>query len=48
MHYLSKDIQHLRIKPAGARTFRTGRVTGNCLKTVQVECAVLVQDRPSG
>lgn len=26
MHYLTKDSQHLRIKPAGARTFRTGRV----------------------
>lgn len=26
MHYLTKDTQHLRIKPAGARTFRTGRV----------------------
>ncbi|MEG1627059.1 YagK/YfjJ domain-containing protein [Pseudomonas sp.] len=26
MHYLTKDTQHLRIKPAGGRTFRTGRV----------------------
>ena len=26
MHYLTKDTQHLRIKPAGARAFRTGRV----------------------
>lgn len=26
MHYLTKDTQHLRIKPAGARTFRTGRI----------------------
>ncbi|SDN39168.1 Protein of unknown function [Pseudomonas arsenicoxydans] len=26
MHYLTKDTQHLRIKPAGARTLRTGRV----------------------
>ncbi|NWA68517.1 YagK/YfjJ domain-containing protein [Pseudomonas reactans] len=26
MHYLSKGTQHLRIKSAGARTFRTGRV----------------------
>ena len=26
MHYLTKDTQHLRIKPTGARTLRTGRV----------------------
>ncbi len=26
MRYLAKDSQHLRIKPAGARAFRTGRV----------------------
>ncbi|MBX9405947.1 inovirus Gp2 family protein [Pseudomonas baetica] len=26
MHYLTKDSQHLRIKPTGARTFRTGRI----------------------
>ncbi|WP_338014910.1 hypothetical protein [Pseudomonas cavernicola] len=24
MHYLTEDGQHLRIKPAGARAFRTG------------------------
>lgn len=26
MRYLAKDSQHLRVKPTGARTFRTGRV----------------------
>ncbi|CAD5203570.1 inovirus-type Gp2 protein [Pseudomonas sp. FEN] len=26
MHYLVKDDQHLRIKPPGARSFRTGRI----------------------
>jgi hypothetical protein len=26
MHYLTKESQHLRIKPTGARTFRTGRI----------------------
>lgn len=26
MRYLTKDSQHLRFEPAGARTFRTGRV----------------------
>lgn len=28
MHYLAKDRQYLRVKPAGAWCFRTGRIRG--------------------
>ena len=49
MSYLTKDSQHLRMRPTGARTFYTGRIAqSNCFNTSQVRTIVLALICPRG